>query len=245
MEHSKPRPKNRNNFEPSCGSAQRLRLQSRVRVFVTLIICTYVIFSLVMLFEVSGYSGPRPRMMERDPLKSAIAADGENPVEVAGRSYSQAHRWIWFAILITAAALFATYFYTRKLLGPLDEVRLTAGRVARGELNRTAAIRNNDEIGAIAESINDIAANQQEILLHLWNQTGHSLDLIDRISSGIVNACPNDGLVRVKKDLSSVRHSMESLRALADDVGFYQVRLQDAKVHATSECKTGGSRKTV
>jgi methyl-accepting chemotaxis protein len=243
MAHAKPQLKNRKNVEPNCAPDRGMRLQSRVRLFVMLIVCAYVIFSLAMLFDLSEQAGPRHLAKgNHGPPQSTLSADSPQPVVKKAKTDDRTQLWIFFTMLITAVALFATYFYPRKLLGPLEEVRLTAGRIAGGQLNQPAAIRNRDEIGAIAELINDIAANQQEILLHLWNQTGHSLDLIDRIKSGIVHACPNDGLVRVNNDLSSVRHSMESLRALADNTGFYQVRLQEGKACATSEDPSDKSR---
>jgi methyl-accepting chemotaxis protein len=143
--------------------------------------------------------------------------------------------WMWAALLIAAACLSAAFVYTRKLLAPLEDVRLTAARIAGGRLDQPAEITGKDETAALAELINDIAANQQEILLHLWNQTGNSIQVIDRLQAGITGRVPNDGLAGMKKDLASIRSNMENLRALVNGVEFFQVKLSKNKVSASSD----------
>jgi methyl-accepting chemotaxis protein len=211
------------------GSAG-VRLRNRLRLFVILIICIYGIYSLALLLQITD-----PPATPADPdIRPRLSSPGgaDHPDRAGGGLTPQQQRWLAIGSLLTLVLLAATYFYTRNLLAPLEDIRVAVARIARGRLDRSIAVREKDEIGAIAECINDIAANQQEILLHMWNQTGHSITLLERIAAGIVDACPNDGTARIQRDLTSVRNSMEGLRALTGDVGFFQVDLRDGKVHA-------------
>lgn len=226
---------------PPRSAPEGVRLKSRLRAFIILIICVFSIYSLALLYQISDPPGPPRTAFSEDP--SLTTTTGDSPNAVGDPETTHRRRgWMALGFLLTAVLLAATFLYTRKLLGPLEEIRLSVGHIARGRLDHNIAVEEKDDIGAIAACVNDIAANQQEILLHVWNQTGHSIDLIDRIAAGIVNAFPNDGLSRIKRDLSSVRDSMESLRALAGDVDYYQVNLRDGKVRAAGNPPGHGRR---
>ena len=189
------------------------RLRSRVRLFIGAIVCVYTFFGLALVHSTA-----------------AASAD------------LQMLSWMWAGLLIGAACLSAAFIYTRKLLDPLDDVQQTAARIAVGRLDQPARITGKDETAVLAELVNDIAANQQEILLHLWNQTGNSIQVIDRLQSAINSRFSNDGLAGMKKDLASIRSNMESLRALVNGVEFFQVTLSNNRVSASSDPCSGEPR---
>ena len=232
MNMAQVRSTNQDPRDTACCSAdcKGPRLQTRVRLLVTAIVCAYTLFGLALFASTAG--GPGAGQAKASMPAAAVAAD---QTAKARWLNPQRSNWIWAGWMLGAASLAASFVYTRKLLAPLDEVRRTAARVACGRLDRPADVRREDETGTLAGLINDIAANQQEILLHLWNQTGNSLQAIERIHADIGRQFPNDGLARIKADLSSVRTNMENLRALTDGVAFFQVQLRNRTVTAATD----------
>jgi len=213
------------------------RLQTRMRLFVAVIVCAYSLFGLALVLSTTA--SPAWLQARKSPQTDPAAVGSTG---TALFSDIQRQSWMWAGLMIGIASLGATFVYSRKLLAPLDDLRLKAARVACGRLDQPAEIREEDETGALAELINDIAANQQEILLHLWNQTGSSIQVIDRLQASINGQFPNDGLAGIKADLASVRNHMENLRALADGVEFFQVQLTNGKIAATKDVGGGARR---
>ena len=201
--------KQRKVFRHAAGFMGK-RLRTRVRLLVGAIVCVFTFFSLALVHTTA-----------------ATGAD------------LQMLSWMWAGLLIGAVCLSAVFIYTRKLLAPLEDVQQTAARIAGGRLDQPAEVTGMDETAALAELINDIAANQQEILLHLWTQTGNSIQVLDRLQAGIDSRFSNDGLAGMKKDLASIRSNMEGLRALVNGVEFFQVKLSNNKISAMGDPCSG------
>ncbi len=53
--------------------------------------------------------------------------------------------------------LFSGLYFVRSIVMPVNEIGKTARRIARGDFNARLVIKNDDEIGALCETINDMA----------------------------------------------------------------------------------------
>ena len=201
-----------------------LDLKGRLLVLVLAIIATFTIYNLALLNRLGGVI-----VDTVNTVQMHVASKAEAPASTAGgvaaRIGSFQKRELVLLVLLAAVAGTTAVIFVHRLLEPLSDMRKTTRRIADGHLDQSVAIHGNDDIGAIGALINDMAANQQEVLLHMWNQTHHSLTLIERIGRGVTDAARNDGLGALKADLVAVKKSMESLQVLMDGVKLYKVRI--------------------
>ena len=58
---------------------------------------------------------------------------------------------------VLLAALIAVYFITEKITGPLKEISVAAKQFAKGKFDVRVRVRGNDEIGRLAEAMNNMA----------------------------------------------------------------------------------------
>lgn len=63
----------------------------------------------------------------------------------------------WLTLALLLALILAAYAYVRKLLRPLDDIRVGADRFGRGEFDQPIPLRRRDELGDLAQRINTMA----------------------------------------------------------------------------------------
>jgi methyl-accepting chemotaxis protein len=144
---------------------------------------------------------------------------------------------VLLAVLMIAAVITGAVFARRRIMQPLADISDGLQRIASGRLDQTVTVRGRGEIAKMGEMVNDIAANQQEVLLLLWRQTDHTIDLIDRLSEIVRIGIDNGNRDRVRADLKALRSSMTDLKGLAEGVSFYDVHL-DGRSAVTPDSKT-------
>lgn len=114
----------------------------------------------------------------------------------------------------------------RAIQRPIRIIQHAVDRMAQGKLNETIAIDTADEFGRIGNGINELAANLQELLLHIWKQTGqcaHSLETLRR-GSAYEKGAPS--ATELQSALDQLAGAVENLRAMAKAYVFYDVRLE-------------------
>ena len=101
-----------------------------------------------------------PRMLERR------TADGHRVEFGLGalpwRNQPRVIGWATLLLLLLMTAV--AYAYVRRLLQPLDDIRLGAQRFGRGEFGEAIAVRRNDELGDLAQQINAMANGLHQML---------------------------------------------------------------------------------
>jgi signal transduction histidine kinase len=106
------------------------------------------------------------RWAAEDGLLARSTADGHRitfGLDVqAWRERPRVWGWLTLATLLLLT-LFA-YKYVRRLLQPLDEIRVGAQRFGRGEFGVTIPVRRNDELGDLAGDVNVMAASIHQML---------------------------------------------------------------------------------
>jgi len=63
----------------------------------------------------------------------------------------------WLTLALLLALILAAYGYVRKLLRPLDDIRIGAERFGRGDFDQPIPLRRRDELGDLAQRINTMA----------------------------------------------------------------------------------------
>jgi signal transduction histidine kinase len=72
--------------------------------------------------------------------------------------------WGWLTLATLLLLTLFAYKYVRRLLQPLDEIRVGAQRFGRGEFDVTIPVRRNDELGDLAGDVNAMAASIHQML---------------------------------------------------------------------------------
>jgi methyl-accepting chemotaxis protein len=145
-------------------------------------------------------------------------------------------------LLLTGGLLMSAglgYFWYRVLSRKFDRSVVALLRaleqLARGRLNETVSIDTPDEFGRMGASINELAANLQELLLYIWKQTGKCLTMLEHIHNN-PELCHDRRLTLESLGyLKQLTESVDDLREMAKSYVFYDVSLDGNKTLAVNE----------
>jgi methyl-accepting chemotaxis protein len=131
------------------------------------------------------------------------------------------------------------YFWYRILSRRFDRSVIALLRaleqMARGRLNETVSIDTPDEFGRMGASINELAANLQELLLYIWKQTGQCLTMLEHIHNNPDLRHDRRLTLESMGYLNQLTESVDDLREMAKSYVFYDVSLDGNKTLAINE----------
>lgn len=116
-------------------------------------------------------------------------------------------------------------FVLHRINLPIYTIRRAVYRLAQGKLNETVSIESNDEFGQIGANINELAANLQELLLHIWKQTGQCIIHLKDIEQSVSQNGDTSSNADTLKHLEALTSAVENLREMAKAYVFYDVHL--------------------
>lgn len=131
--------------------------------------------------------------------------------------------YLWYRIL------------SRKFDRSMDTLLRALEQLARGRLNETVTIDTPDEFGRMGASINELAANLQELLLYIWKQTGKCLTMLEHIHNNPDLRHDQRLTLESLGYLEQLTESVDDLREMAKSYVFYDVSLDGNKAHAINE----------
>ncbi|CAB5115935.1 hypothetical protein D3OALGA1CA_2271 [Olavius algarvensis associated proteobacterium Delta 3] len=141
------------------------------------------------------------------------------------------------AVLVVMLALVLAFI--KKVIKPIDQVGEAADRIAKGQLGALAPIDDNGEVGKIAEHINDMAMNLQEILLMVWNHTGRNRQRLELMTEMLRQHSNGDSLPdEFVERLRVLSTEVEDLQRFVEAFDYYDVRLTCGKTLAASDRET-------
>jgi methyl-accepting chemotaxis protein len=189
---------------------------------------------LVVLTTLMAYTFIYKELIQYSIFSAAIA--DLNPIDKQSASFTQTSGFkLRILLLLSAGMLFIVFFSLiwfrialRHIQRPIRTIQQAVFRLAQGKLNETVAIESTDEFGQIGSSINELAANLQELLLYIWKQTGQCVHNLERIKLG------NDPQIS-QQDLLELSRAIESLREMAKAYVFYDVHLDGEKALAINQ----------
>ncbi len=139
--------------------------------------------------------------------------------------------------LLLCAQAAALLVFQSQVLKALAEAQAAVRQMNDGHLDRLHRIRRADEIGQLAEAVNDLAVNMQEVLLFVWNHSQESRELLERIA-GRAAALPPDAVLEA--DLERMREENSSLRDIVISFSYFEIRLEHERMLAESDCGRDG-----
>lgn len=150
-------------------------------------------------------------------------------------------------LLINAVLGFFWYrLASRRLEHPVRIVMRALDLLAKGQLNETVNLETPDEFGQIGASINELAANLQELLLYIWKQAGQCMVLLEHVQKNPDFHHDRRLTLESLGYLKQLTESIDDLREMAKSYVFYDVSLDNDKTQAINEPgKTISSEHTI
>jgi len=133
-------------------------------------------------------------------------------------------------VLVLAGGAF--FFFLKKIVVPIHQMAEATRMMAAGRLDMTVPSSPRNEIGQIGEVINDLAVNLQEVLLHVWNHTSHSMELLSRINEKLMTGNSNGQPHRIEEDVEDVRQTIKEMRDLVQTFEYYDIQLDNGRILA-------------
>lgn len=124
---------------------------------------------------------------------------------------------------------------TRQLNRPLRIISRAISRMARGKLNATVAVSAQEEFNQIATSLNELAANLQELLLYIWKQSGQCLIQLEQLEEDPAHNGDAHLTAAQLDHIHQIYKSVDSLRNMAKAYVFYDVHLEGEHTLSISE----------
>ncbi len=139
-------------------------------------------------------------------------------------------------LLVNAGLGYAWYRISSRMLErPVRIVLRALDQLARGQLNETVSIETLDEFGQIGASINELAANLQELLLYIWKQTGQCMALLEHVQNNPDLRHDRRLTLESLGYLKQLSESIDDLREMAKSYVFYDVSLDGNTTQAINE----------
>ena len=195
-----------------------------------LVLFNFTVYLALVFFLIDGFS---PEHVDGQ-LASALKGTGVDllaVVEIEHLLSEEARRafakvFSTLTCLLIAITLFSLFIFLG-IFRRLERVAESAEKAAEGRLNETVYAEPRDEIGAIAESINDCSANLQEILLLLWNHTQTCLSKLNsRCEKPDHDPIPSD----LNAKIQGVRRELQDMQTIIESFDFYSVRFERGKM---------------
>lgn len=119
--------------------------------------------------------------------------------------------WVMLALLLAALALVFLLFM-KKVTGPLQRILTATEEIGAGNLSVHVSGAGGDELGRLAEGINGVAANTQELLLLSRELTGRAQRDLARLREAPDPAAAAEAL-------PALEETVGELERLVDDFG--------------------------
>jgi len=137
---------------------------------------------------------------------------------------------LWATVLVAATALLATWMLTRRIVGPIEQLRDATSDLARGNLTRRVAARGFDEVAELARSFNVMAAEleqQQTLRRNLVHDVVHELRTPLTALRCRLDAVA-DGMARdPQRELEGADEEIDHLARMVDDL--HELALAEAR----------------
>ena len=141
--------------------------QLRWRIVIANMIVVVVGVAIVLLMAYLITTRIVPEAVETS-LAALAEADASSLAGAAGTLLDSFRQSILTAVTVAAigaiiAGLITSYFLSKEILRPLDEIATSSERIARGHYNERVAVPPSDELALVAENFNQMAESLEQV----------------------------------------------------------------------------------
>jgi methyl-accepting chemotaxis protein len=166
---------------------------------------------------------------------------GSNPGDASGGNLLReieslkAHKVRMILLLGALVICFGTiiYLFYKRIAAPLQALTGVARRISLGDLSASAPVHSKDDFTEVAQVINDMAANFQEVLLLLGTTVGHSQIVLDKMELRLDQEHTANNLDDLRNEILIMKKDLELLSGVVREFEFYQTRFDGHKVVPT------------
>jgi signal transduction histidine kinase len=160
--------------------------------------------------------GPRDRpLLQRTTLDGHRIHFGLNLAPLQ----NQPRRIGWFTLAVLLGLTALAYAYVRRMLRPLDDIRIGAARLRGGDFGTPIPVRRKDELGELAGDVNAMANSIHQML---EAKRGLLLAISHELRSPLTRARVNTELLPETPDVQAQRqallHDLAQMRDLVTDL---------------------------
>ncbi len=133
-------------------------------------------------------------------------------------------QWVVWALLSAGLGAGFWLWLRRAVFLPLERAAASVKEMADGRLHATVPEDAAGEIGELGQCVNEMSANIQEALLHVWEQAGECRRLLDAARGDLSEGSAAD----VDAALSNIdrgRRTLDALRSFVGGFEFYDIRI--------------------
>ncbi|MCP4694525.1 MAG: methyl-accepting chemotaxis protein [Desulfobacterales bacterium] len=203
------------------------RLRKRLLIYFMLVVFVSFSVGLQLIYEVGSDD-----LLERitESVRGRLPENVRDDADISGIAdiLGQLQKRMMLVMAIVLICIVATLFvFIKNIVTPLDEIRRVAKKMADGYLDEMVPVTTKDEIGKIADLINDLAINLQEVLIHLWRHTGQDIELLDQVVETIRSDRGDALSPDIGKNIDLVRQDIEDMQDMVKDFKFYDIHLDE------------------
>jgi GAF domain-containing protein/HAMP domain-containing protein len=130
------------------------------------------------------------------------------------------------ALVAVVLAILASLFLTRSIANPVTKLAATAGQIAAGNLELTAEVNQEDEIGALARAFNQMTRQLRNLIAGLEAQVAERTQELQRANYGLQRrAVQFEASIQVGRAITSILNLddllAEIVNLIRDQFGFY------------------------
>ena len=206
---------------------ERVRQRLGVKLFLSYLIV--IVAGVLSLFFAAQLSAPRALADHAVRMREMLQTMGgsEVLVEDLNESFALAVNQILFfaaaAALLTAVVV--STFVTRRLVGPIQRMKVASQRIAAGEYQERVEVPGEDELGALARTFNQMAqtlAETEERRRQLVGDVAHELrtplanikSVMEGLTDGVLPADPST-FHQVEREVTRLQRLVQDLEALS------------------------------
>jgi methyl-accepting chemotaxis protein len=126
-------------------------------------------------------------------------------------------------VVQAAVTLIVLIMFMRRITGPLQHMVEMSGAISGGDLSRTITIRTKDEIGLLAETINGLTSNIQEIVAFGQSNDYSLRATVEKLRKDIGDK------PKVEEAVDELESTLDGFKDILDSFTLFPAPLSDTK----------------
>ena len=222
----RPSPTDGKRFSPLLRAVER----NKVLLVFCLLALAAVVVDMKFVFDVSGEMTKADKVGVSNPASDPLMTV---PVQVELLDYIRTRMSLMLGVTILCLVSMI-YLYVHKIHRPLKQLMRATKEMSNGNLSDPIRPNSRDEVGELAEVINDLAANYQEVLLLTGTAVGKSSSAVERIEKVLDRGDKSAGQEELQEQVGVIKRDLEMLGSVVKDFEFYQTHFDGRKVVHTA-----------
>ncbi len=205
-------------------------LRRRLLVAYILLVGVVIVANVALIMEVTGEATTKNSHRSGEP----VTAQGFK--NLFSRLWGSSPAMSWAAVVFLSLTIsivgcgYSFYLLVAKILKPLDTITGAAREISEGNLSVAVPSHGKDEMAGLSRTMNDIAANYQEVLLFMGAKVGNVRSVLRKIEKDLEGGKnPDSGRV-LRDQLEIMERELASLSEVVQQYRFYKARFNGSKI---------------